>query len=350
MRDKSISELLVNNFSRGVFYSPYKSNKTKLKDLVKKLINIIFKDRYLFADYSFFWTNALEALALYRLSENDLDLRDVLINFYSKNKNKKIKKVDPVMHGYVLVKLKEKGVDDFDELIERMANFLLVDSVRSKEGIIPYRTTSHNLCFIDSLGMICPFLLGYAKEFNNKDAFDLGVKQMIHFIKKGFSENGLPYHAYDDEGKYGCIGWGRGLGWMLWGMADMFEYLDRNTAEYEIIHAEYVRLIGIVVANQKENGALSWIVDRPELSDDVSATAMCAYSIMRGIELKILGSEYIFFLQKVANFIDSCIVGGKVTQTSGECIGLGVYSDKFSYFPWGHAPSVILKNYMSGLK
>src|SRR5690606_2373947 len=350
MATNQITQLLLANFSNGVFYHPKKNIRAKVKDAIKKTINIAYKDRYLFVDYDFFWTSALDAIAVYRVSHKYSQARGMLIDFYNKNKMQRISNLDSIMHGYVLLKLKEQGVDEFDALISKMAAFLLVDSPRSKGGVVPYRISNPELCFIDALGMICPFLVGYGKLFNNQDATDLGINQMIHYIRNGFSDSGLPYHAYDDEGRYGCVGWGRGVGWMLWGMSDMLEYLNKNTSEYDIIVHEYTKLASIVMNNQKKNGALSWVIGDPELEHDVSAVSMCAYSIMRGIELDILGDEFLCFLKKAVAFIDSCVKGDKVLQTSGECMGLGSYSNVFSFFPWGHAPSVIIKNYMADME
>ena len=47
--------------------------------------------------------------------------------------------------------------------------------------------------------------------------------------------SGLPYHGYDlkTKVKYGIIGWGRAVGWLLLAMADSYEYLEKEGYRYK---------------------------------------------------------------------------------------------------------------------
>ena len=64
-------------------------------------------------------------------------------------------------------------------------------------------------------------LPNYGEIFDKQEYRELAVLQIVNFLSYGMDgKTGLPYHGYDmtDSCKYGIIGWGRAVGWLLRGM------------------------------------------------------------------------------------------------------------------------------------
>lgn len=69
--------------------------------------------------------------------------------------------------------------------------------------------------------------------------------------------SGLPYHGFDsDTGvKYGIIGWGRAVGWLMSGISESLAYLPEKTPQFSFLRDHFQKLSAIVVGFQKEDGS-----------------------------------------------------------------------------------------------
>lgn len=67
------------------------------------------------------------------------------------------------------------------------------------------------MLLVDSLGMLCPFLAGYGRDFQDRDAVALARTQLLRFVELNLdSDSRLPFHGYFAGG--GLIGSGRTVG------------------------------------------------------------------------------------------------------------------------------------------
>lgn len=334
-------QYVENEFSSGTFYAPSLSARAKARILAKKLANVILRRHYKYPRYDFFWTNALQAIAL--LYTEGRDNKRVLIKYYHDRIHYPIEFVDSAMHGYVLIKLRERGIYVFDEFIHRIYFFLESQSKRSSRRILPYRDGAEERYFVDTLAMVCPFLMAYGKTFKKPEATRLAYMQMQDFLRLGM-DGDFPFHAYDNNGnKLGAHAWGRGIGWMLWGMVDMLEYMDDDSREYSDIKESFLRLSRCVESISEQNGYLGYNLLDPDAHLDHSVTAMFGYAVARGLRLGLLDSgsqETLDFCAK--SILKSTDSDGVLLDTSGECNGLGAYSESYGNYPWGQAPAAIM--------
>lgn len=119
------------------------------------------------------------------------------------------------------------------EAVEKLAAYGMNYPV-DEMGSFPYRAAQKNgYIFVDLIGLMCPFLYRYGVVYDRADVMELAVKQIVNFAAYGMDGvTGLPYHGYvaDAACKYGIIGWGRAVGWLLRGMARMHDKRIRGGA------------------------------------------------------------------------------------------------------------------------
>ena len=208
---------------------------------------------------------------------------------------------------------------------------------RDSEGSLPYSAKAQNEhIYADSIGMICPFLVMYGQYTGDSGYIDLAALQMSNFMNNAFDDaSGLPYHGYrcKDHEKYGMIGWGRAVGWLMMGMAGCLASGVRSGRMSEI-NRSYGRLSESVLRCQRADGLWGWNLQDHESQTDTSASAMILYSlsIYKPEDQDERSSECIG--KGAASLVGFISKDGKVMQGQAECGGFGIYPERFGSYPW----------------
>lgn len=323
---------------------PQSNIKRNIKLLAKSI-----KNRRNLMTNKFFWPNGLLATSLewsYRKNGNKSNLSS-LRKYYNNwiKKGVPIKNTDYAINGYSLIYLYNKTNNK--KYLKTIT--LLIDYLKSEKkteiGSIPYRRNNPNQVFVDSLGMICPFLCRYGKTFNDHDSMELGITQLSNFLDKGMDkESHLPYHGYDslNNVKLGIIGWGRAIGWLLIGLIDSLEFIPNSHEKYQFLCDEVKNIVENVVKYQDESGNFTWQITAKEGYIDTSSTSMICYAIRRGIMLGILQESYLENTKLALDALHKNTVNGEVINCSAECRGLGMYPQIYSSYPWAQGPTTSL--------
>lgn len=243
----------------------------------------------------------------------------------------------------------------YEQSLHKMMGFLYAHE-KDENGCLPYRPlhkTYHN--YADAIGMICPFACGYAVKYQDTEAAKLANKQIRNFFQYGIDENtGLPYHIYkylgeDKSEQLGLIGWGRGFGWIAYGLAKSLEYLEKDKLHFSKIYEEMLEELKMLVrlANRfvNEEGLFSASLTDKDAPIDTSASAMIlhAYQYMVGLYAEndeMDEDDKTFYLEvkecyeKGVEALEKYCVDGKVLQAQSECIAVGVYGEKYDSYPW----------------
>lgn len=226
--------------------------------------------------------------------------------------------------------------------IEKLAGYMM-SYPTDEMGSFPYRAAQDNgYVFVDIIGLVCPFLYRYGMTYDCPEAMELAVKQIVNFAAYGMDgATGLPYHGYaaQNDCKYGIIGWGRAVGWLLRGMAGCM------VSEYgaERLKSSYVNLVDAALAWQHKDGAFSWQLQAMDGPKDTSATGMICVALQQGIGLGILKEPgYEQALQAGKNAVYQSVRDGKVCDCSGECEGFGQYPQRYGAYPWALGPALKL--------
>ncbi len=271
---------------------------------------------------------------------DDLLFGETLLSMYAWEKEKTAQSAD----GQTAGRAKQSAAGRIEELergIERLAEYIMHYPTDS-EGSFLYRANQNNgYVFADGIGLTCPFLYQYGLMFQKKGCMDLALRQIDNFLKFGMdSATGLPYHGYDgsDGYKYGIIGWGRAVGWLLRGMAGCMktEYGRKKVEE------PFTHLLDAALKYQRSDGSFSWQLPALEGPKDTSSTAMICAAVQEGAAAVISGEEYEKALNDGKKALAGSIREGRVYDCSGECEGFSRYPQRYGAYPWALGETLLL--------
>ena len=393
---KAITEEVLRRMEEEAIYEMLhyheKTSKQKIKDTVKRAAG-----RYVAPKDLIFWPTAMIANCL-----TEWEMAGVLVDekLFTNEKtftNEKalsavkayfdrwidagmpIFYIDDTLAGVSLVDLyAATGEEKYKAGADKMAEYLfrLEREEADGNGSIPYRPSQKNgYVFADGVGMVCSFLVKYGTAFDNAHSVELGLLQMRNMFLFGMDEKtGLPYHGFQRNTKYGIIGWGRAVGWLLMGLARSLRSLEKYLAEgkkgdsadacragYEECRRKYWQLLEAAAPYQKENGAFTWQLQAVEGPEDSSATAMIAYAALMGMSCGRAqidpanekedtngnghrgtgawsGAEKL--AGRAAAYLAGCEKDGKIYHCLAECMGFAEYPQVYGAYPWSLGPGL----------
>ena len=300
------------------------------------------------------WPNGLLAKGLadyymqHKNSEEAREILDCLKRYYDRwiNKQCKLYFLDDAVSGMALIDLHQiTGDEKYKQAADEIARFLFQHET-DRAGSFLYRPKQKNgYIFADMIGMVCPFLCKYGSTYGDVNAINLAVTQIQNFVEFGMdSKTNLPYHGYQCENgiKYGIIGWGRAVGWLLMGMSETLAYIEETRPGYEIIKQAYRRIVDKVEAYQRENGLYSWQLEAKEGPVDTSATAMILYAIARSLDTKVLIGIHKSRMVRGREALFQMVKDGKISECLAECQGFSMYPQIYGAYPWSLGPALSL--------
>ena len=215
---------------------------------------------------------------------------------------------------------------------------------------------------------------GQQVSYSAAEALEDARRQLVNYARYGMdARSGLPYHGYDLESgiKYGIIGWGRAIGWLLLGLSeylcDAALYAAEETgfaeetgaagesAAFAVGREEHLQVQELaqgicraVAERVRPDGMLSWQPDCLDGPLDSSATGMIFYALLRMNRFRTahpeLPAEVLAgipqtdpaLIDAAAAGLRSCIAeDGKVWYASAECFDFSQYSQQYGNYAWG---------------
>lgn len=227
----------------------------------------------------------------------------------------KFDKLDQVLFGLLFLELyittdEEKYLKGIEDIYQQIQSFKRTD------GIYLYRKKD-SVIFIDTLGMLLPFLYTYADLIKSNEIIEEANKQLTYYLEKTvYNEKEFPCHAYDldNEIKLGSNNWSRGMAWLIIGMAYAAKYNYVNNSVKELFNIYYQKMEDLKIDNYWPQ----FFGNTNDYQIDASATIM------------LLFSKY--FLNEVYdNEIDLALKSsidenGFVENNSGDTIYINKYS------------------------
>lgn len=327
--------------------------KRSMGDYLKRGIRIIAGKKQAPID-KINWPNGLLAKALsdyYMQNKNSEEARiilECLTKYYDRwiSQGCRMYYLDDAYSGMALIDLHQiTGEEKYKDAAESMVKYLF-NHETDAAGSLPYRPEQKNgYIFADGIGMVCPFLCKYGSTYRDMNAVNLAVTQMQNFISMGMDEKtGLPYHGYQYESgvKYGIIGWGRAVGWLMMGMSESLAYMEETRPSYEVIKQAYRRMVDKVEAYQLEGGLYSWQLGAKEGPVDTSATAMILYAIARSLDTKVLIGIHKSRMVRGREALWNSVKEGKIYGCLAECQGFSMYPQIYGAYPWSLGPALSL--------
>ena len=251
--------------------------------------------------------------------------------------------LDNAAHGMPLLDLYQRTRDGR----YLMAAEKLVDYLRSYpvdgEGNLAYRQREKNRIFADGLGMICPFLIRYGVLTGEEKLLELGVIQLKNFLRDGMDAgSGLPYHGFDSVSKvkYGCIGWGRAVGWLMGALSTSLRCLPKEHPHRAQLAEALRQLTDAAFSCQRKDGGFSWQLPAMEGPADTSAAAMIGCAMLDAHFLIDDNVKMQDNLQRLTEFLLEHTREGKTQDASGECEGFSQYPQRYGSYPWSNGPAL----------
>lgn len=340
---------MVKKAQEELFCYPKRSITYRLKWMMRKLIG-----QKVTPNDPFNWPNGMLAKALtdyYYAHQNSEEAREI-IDCLKKYANSFLKRkcrmyyLDDAYSGLALIELHKITKDEiYKKGADAIAEYLFHHETDERGSLIYRPAQKNGYIFADMIGMVCPFLCKYGVTYDSNTAINLAVTQINNFITYGMDEKtGLPYHGYELESgmKYGIIGWGRAVGWLMLGMAETLALLDENRSDYETIKQAYRRMVDKVEAYQLAGGWYTWQLPAREGPVDTSATAMILYSIAHSLETKVLIGIHRSRMMRGLEALQSIVINGEIPNALAECQGFSMYPQVYGAYPWSLGPALSL--------
>ena len=208
---------------------------------------------------------------------------------------------------------------------EQEERFLLELLPQKSASTMPYRKELSDIRFVDTVGLVCPFLYACRQEeiagrqIAGFDPYLLGGTFPPHAFRQ---DQGLPLGAYD---------WSRGTGWYILGLVESGRNEDR-----------ILRLADRMLPLQREDGSFGCRLFDPTSRKESSGTALAGILFVRAYEL---GADK-RFLQAAAKAERALMRmtrrNGAVDYAQGDTLGIGVYSRRFDILPFAQGMALYL--------
>lgn len=207
------------------------------------------------------------------------------------------------------------------------------------DGTVPYNGRIGNIRFVDTLGMVCPFLYLYGKTYGVAEAVALAERQLFEYTEKAFDEKvKLPFHCFNvkTDAPLGICGWGRGCGWYALALSEM---LRCGADEKTVRTAE--EFMQAILPYRLESGAFSRQI-LAESVGETTATAMIGH--LASVLFKVTGKDvYSACARDAVSFLYSCIrKNGKTDYAQGDTKSIGFYSSRLDIMPAAQGFTLLL--------
>lgn len=286
-----------------------------------------------------YWQEASVVKAASAIGDRDegvFRILDKYIDTISGQWKAKPERVDCAMLSYEFMCCDYIDNETIKPAMDYVAKFL--ENLYEEYGTVPYNTNAKDVRFVDTIGMICPFLMKYALTYNEPRFVDIALDQIKEYRKYGFDkETKIPCHCFNVQTKapLGIYGWGRGCAWWALGITDSLKTLmESNTYQIEKVTLlkHCIEFAATMKKYQRDDGAFTRMIFTTSLEDS-SAGAMLSYCFAYIAELTD-NDEFTDCSRKVLKHLKTCTRrNGVIDYAQGDTMGIGFYSNSLRVVP-----------------
>lgn len=252
---------------------------------------------------------------------------------------KPVGKVDFAMQAFALM----SAVSDAESVRPAMEEVLsLLEDNLCADGMISYsQGTKTPVRYVDTLGMVCPFLTAYGLRYGQLEYVNMAIVQLQKFREFGLlTGTALPCHAYETEKDVplGIYGWGRGTAWYFLGLLDTWIQLPSG-ADEELLRQWVIEAAEEYWKYQKPDGGFDTILTGGGQYDS-SATAAMAY-FYRVCGQRFSDERYLSVSDRCLEKLKSVTMrDGAIDCCQGDTHGIGRFSAVFDVMPFAQGLAV----------
>lgn len=247
--------------------------------------------------------------------------------------------VDCGMLSYAIL----KATDDINKVKPAMDfSVSIIEKSVNADGVISYTGGKDNPnLYVDTIGLTCPFLALYARQYGEIKWEDIAFHQLQTFHEYGlYMDSALPNHAYHAETKMplGVYGWGRGTAWYVLGLIDTYDAMQNETYRSQIYN--WIReAADCYVQYQRADGGFGSILQQTTTYDS-SATAALAWFYLK--------AGWLFEQEEYKKVADRCFekllkctrVTGAIDLCQGDTKGIGIFAQTYDIMPYAQGLAV----------
>lgn len=206
----------------------------------------------------------------------------------------------------------------------------------NSDGMVSYTGGRDNPeMYVDTLGLVCPFLAKYAAAYDAPEYQHTAFHQLSKYHTFGLlADTNLPNHAVNiqTQAPLGVFGWGRGTAWYLMGLMDTYDLLT-DEAIKEQLRAWICDAAESYQQYQRKDGGFGATLQRMQTYDS-SATAALAWfyrqcaDLLENPEYGVIADACIKKLMKVTR------ITGKIDWCQGDTKGIGIFAQTYDIMPF----------------
>ena len=201
-------------------------------------------------------------------------------------------------------------------------------------GTIYYRSWVKKLRFVDTLGMVLPFLHACGWD-------DLAERQVEEY-DKALLNGVFPAHAFNVEKNLpmGVFDWGRGIGWYI---LALIETVDMDGQDVRIMN-----LAKALLPLQREDGGFSCFIFNQQERMESSGTVLIGLLFVSAYQI----THDKIFLES-ASKVEKALMkvtrrDGALDNCQGDTYGIGYYSQIFSVMPFAQGLALKFSRELDG--
>ena len=173
---------------------------------------------------------------------------------------------------------------DEKALVARITDWVVNQQDRLPDGTLWRSNVMGGTVWPDDLYMGGVFLVRYGIYTVDRKYIDDAANQIIHQAALEQDADGLWYHGYFvNEKKHAPFKWGRGNGWVMVTLVETLSAMPENDPLRQPLLDILHKQIDGIKKVQAADGMWRQVLDKPELWEETSCTAMFAYSLARAV-------------------------------------------------------------------
>ena len=209
------------------------------------------------------------------------------------------------------------------EVLARIADWVVKQQARMPDGTL-WRPARDNTVWPDDLYMGGVFLVRYGLYTHDQRYVDDAARNIIGQAALEQDSDGLWFHGWFDSTKsHAPFKWARGNGWVTVALVETLSAMPDNDPLRPQLLAILKKQVDGIRPLQAPSGMWRQVLDKPDLWEETSSTAMFAYGIARAVHRGWLPqSDMAMARRAFAGVAKNVTPDGKVRNTcAGTAIG-----------------------------
>lgn len=170
------------------------------------------------------------------------------------------------------------------EVLARIADWIVTRQARLPDGTLWRPEQLNGTVWPDDLYMGGVFLVRYGLYAHDLRYIDDAARNIINQAAREQDKDGLWFHGYFEATKtHAPFKWARGNGWVTVALVETLSAMPQNDALRPQLIAILKKQVEGLKPLQAASGMWRQVLDKPELWEETSSTAMFAYGIARAV-------------------------------------------------------------------